>query len=122
MWKIYCHTTAFSSDTNLSGSKHIAATARLTQKDMQGKQSLIGESSATSSSSAPLKFATFATDLCKAFVSADITLFKINNLEVRNFLLKYTQTDPPDESTLRKNYLPKCYEETLKKIRVLCGK
>jgi hypothetical protein len=55
-------------------------------------------------------------------VSADIPLFKINNPEVRNFLLKYTQTDPPDKSTLRKNYLPKCYEKTLKKIRVLCGK
>jgi hypothetical protein len=54
-------------------------------------------------------------------VSADI-LFKINNLEVRNFLLKYAQTDPPDESTCSKNYLPQCYEETLNKIRVLCGK
>jgi hypothetical protein len=55
-------------------------------------------------------------------VSADIPLFKINNREVRNFLLKYTQTDPPDESSLRKHYLPECYEETLNKIRVLCGK
>jgi hypothetical protein len=55
-------------------------------------------------------------------VSADIPLFKINNPEVRNFLLKYTQTDPTDESTLRKKYLPKCYEETLNKIQVLCRK
>jgi hypothetical protein len=55
-------------------------------------------------------------------VSANISLFKINNPEVRNFLLKYTQTDPPDESTLRKNHLPKCYKETMNKIRVLCGK
>jgi hypothetical protein len=55
-------------------------------------------------------------------VSADIPLFKINNPEVMNFLLNYTQTDPSDESILRENYLPKCYEETLNKIRVLCGK
>jgi hypothetical protein len=55
-------------------------------------------------------------------VSADIPLFKINNPEDRNFLLKYTQTDPQEESTLRKNYLPKCYKETLNKIRVLWGK
>jgi hypothetical protein len=56
-------------------------------------------------------------------VSVDIPIFKINNPEVRNFLLKYTQTDPPDESTLRTNYLPtRCYEETLNTIRVLCGK
>jgi hypothetical protein len=107
---------------NLSGSRHIATIAQLKQKDGPGRQSLIGESSATSSSSGPSKFATFATDLCKAFVSADIPLFKINNPEVRNFLLKYTKTDPQNDSTLRKNYLPKCYEETLNKIQVLCRK
>jgi hypothetical protein len=90
---------------HLSGSKHIAAIARLKQKDRPGKQYVIGESSATSSSG-PSKFATFATDLCKAFVSADIPLFKINNREVRNFLLKHTLADPPDESALRKHYLP----------------
>jgi hypothetical protein len=75
----------------LSGSKHVAAIARLKQKDGPGKQSLIGESSAPISSSCPSKFATFATDLCKAFVSADMPLFKRNNPEVGNFLLKYTQ-------------------------------
>jgi hypothetical protein len=107
---------------HLSGSKHTAAIARLKQKDRPGKQSLIGESSAISSSSEPSKFSTSATDLLKAFVSADMPLFKINNPAVRNFLLKYTQRDPPDESTLRKNYLPKCYIETLNKIQVLCRK
>jgi hypothetical protein len=55
-------------------------------------------------------------------VSADIPVSKINNPEVRNFLLKYTQTDPPNESTFRNNYLLRCYEETLNTIRVLCGK
>jgi hypothetical protein len=89
---------------------------------MPGKQSLIGKSSTTSSSSGPSKFATFVTDLCKVFVSTDIPLFKKNSPEVRNFLLKYTQTDPPDETTFRKHYLPKCYKETLNKIRVLCRK
>jgi hypothetical protein len=90
---------------HLSGSKHIATIARLKQKDRPSRQSLNDGSSVTSSSSGPSKFATFVPDLCKAVVLADITLFKINNPEVRNFLLKYTQTDPPDESTLRKNYL-----------------
>jgi hypothetical protein len=61
---------------HLSGSKHIATIARLKQKDRPGRQSLSGESSATSSSSGPSKFATFATDLCKSFVSADIPLLK----------------------------------------------
>jgi hypothetical protein len=40
---------------HISGSKHIAAIARLKQKDRPGKQSLIGESSATSPSSGPTK-------------------------------------------------------------------
>jgi hypothetical protein len=88
---------------HLSGSKHIAAIAQLKQKDSPCKQSLIGESSATSSSSGPSKFATFVKDLCKVFVSADIPLFKINNPEVRNFLLKYTQ----DRSSIQVNFKEK---------------
>jgi hypothetical protein len=86
---------------HLCGSKH--TTVILCFKDQPGMQSLIAESSATCSSSEPSKFVTFATDLCEAFVSAATRLFKINNPEVSNFLLKYTQTDPPDESTLWKN-------------------
>jgi hypothetical protein len=54
-------------------------------------------------------------------VPADITLFKINNPEVRNYLLKYNETSYPDESALRKNCLLECYEETLNKSVVLCG-
>jgi hypothetical protein len=122
MWKIYCRTTAFSSYTTFKWKQHTAAIARLKQKDRPDRQSLIGESSATSSFSGPSRSVTFATDLCKAYVSADIPLFKINNPKHRNFLPKYTQRDLPDESTFRKDYLHKCYEETLNKIRVLCGK
>jgi hypothetical protein len=46
----------------LSGSKHMAAIAQLKQKDWPGRQSLIGESSATSSSG-PSKFVTFVTSV-----------------------------------------------------------
>jgi hypothetical protein len=46
---------------HLSGSKHYATTVRL--KDRPCRQSLIGESSAKSSSSAPSKFTTSATSL-----------------------------------------------------------
>jgi hypothetical protein len=53
----------------LSGSKHTAAVVDLI--DRPGRQFVLGESSATSSFSRPSKF---ATDLCKAFVSADIPL------------------------------------------------
>jgi hypothetical protein len=40
---------------HLSGSKHTTAIARLKQNDRPGKQSVIGETSATSSSSGPSK-------------------------------------------------------------------
>jgi hypothetical protein len=54
---------------HLSGSKHVAAIVRLEQIDRPGRLSLIGESSATSSSSGPFKFATLrqicAKHLCQ---------------------------------------------------------
>jgi hypothetical protein len=49
-----------------SGIKHITATVGL--KDRSHRQFLISESSATSSSSGPSKFSTYAKDLCKDFV------------------------------------------------------
>jgi hypothetical protein len=57
-------------------------------KDRPGRQSLVGESFATSSSLGPSKFAIFVTDLCKEFVSADIRFFKINDPEVKEFPCK----------------------------------
>jgi hypothetical protein len=57
-------------------------------KDRPGGQSYFGESYTISSSSEPSKFVTFATDLCKEFVSADIPILKINYPAVREFLCK----------------------------------
>jgi hypothetical protein len=79
----------------LSGSKHIAAVVRLNNR--AGRQSVIGETHAISSSLGPFKFATFAINPFVEFVSRDIPLFKIDNHENRNFLLKDTETNPPDE-------------------------
>ena len=85
------------------------------------RQILLSESFASSSSSSePSQFVKYSTDMCNAFISADIPLSKISNPIFRGFLQKYTHMDPPDESTLRKYYLPKCYEETINKIRKLC--
>jgi hypothetical protein len=95
---------------HLSGSKHFATVVHL--KDHPHKQSLIGESSATSSSSGPYKFATSVQSICVH----KHTTFQNNNPVISNFLLKYTQTDPPNESTLRNNFLPKCYKEALNRI------
>ncbi|KAG7160353.1 CGG triplet repeat-binding protein 1-like 3, partial [Homarus americanus] len=59
----------------------------------------------------------FNQDLCRALVSADIPLNKLNNKELVSFLEKYTDQKVPSESTLRKNYVPDLYNETLDRLR-----
>jgi hypothetical protein len=56
------------------------------------------------------------TYLSEGSSSTDIPIFKLNISDVRKFLLKDTQMNPSDESTLRKNNLIKCYEETWNRI------
>lgn len=100
---------------HLESKKHIAAASRLSKR-----QAFIGQPIA-SSSGEPSKLSAFSMDLCRAFVSADIPLFKLKNPELRKFLVKYTNFEPPDESTLRKTYLHRCYEQTLQHIRSECA-
>jgi len=65
----------------------------------------------------------FTTDLCEALVSADIPVHKLKNPVFKKFLEKYCQENIPDESTIRKNYLPMMYEKTIDSIRErLAGK
>jgi hypothetical protein len=68
---------------HLNGSKHTVASVGL--KDWPGRQLLISESSVIHST-----FATFVTELYESFMPMSMPLFKINNLEVRNSLLKKT--------------------------------
>ncbi|XP_022166130.1 uncharacterized protein LOC111041895 [Myzus persicae] len=63
------------------------------------------------------KKSTFNKDLCKAMLSANIPLHKINNDDFRLFLETYMKRDIPNESTLRKNYVNEVYSDTLNKIR-----
>ncbi|KAJ4442983.1 hypothetical protein ANN_04631 [Periplaneta americana] len=57
-------------------------------------------------------------DKWRAYMRAAVNLRSVNSREVNRFLTKYIHIDPPDESTLRKNYsyLAKCYQETLQKF------
>jgi hypothetical protein len=97
--KALSHSSVFSLHNIRVKASTLAAVVGLkVQPDIQ---SLIGEPSAVVSSGPP-KFATSVTDPCKASVSsAYFPLFKINNPEVRNFLLKHRPTlaDPPYWST-----------------------
>lgn len=66
---------------------------------------------------APTKQEQFNADLCKAFVSADIPFWKLQNEVFRSFLEKYmVQNRIPDESTIRKNYLPQCFEQFMHNV------
>jgi len=59
----------------------------------------------------------FHEDMCSAFLRSNIPLKKINNKAFLDFLSKYLKHDIPDESTLRKNYVPEIYNKTIQKIR-----
>ena len=53
----------------------------------------------------------FAADLCAALIGANIPIKKANHPKLKGFLLKYCSRNIPDESNLRKKYLPLCYKE-----------
>jgi hypothetical protein len=63
----------------------------------------------------------FFQDISRAFIAADIPLNKLQHPVLREILEKYTKLPIPDESTVRKNYLPKVYLETINKIRKEIG-
>ncbi|KAL4121166.1 hypothetical protein QTP88_013730 [Uroleucon formosanum] len=63
----------------------------------------------------------FNNDLTTFMVANDIPLWKLKNAEFNNFFEKYIKLKLPDESTVRKNYVPLCYEDVLRKIRKEIG-
>jgi hypothetical protein len=69
-----------------------------------------------SSSSTSGSASEFSKDLCKMIVSSNIPLHKAEAASFRKSLEKYTTHPIPTESTLRKNYLASCYDDTINKI------
>lgn len=63
------------------------------------------------------KSSDFFRDLCDALVSAYIPFWALINEKLKNFLEVNCGRSIPDESTLRKNYLSKCYNNILEMIR-----
>lgn len=59
----------------------------------------------------------FNSELCRAFIHADIPISKLENKSLNAFLTKYTGQLIPDESTLRKNNMTEIHQETLNSIR-----
>lgn len=54
-------------------------------------------------------------------VANDIPLWKLQNPEFKLFFEKYIKLKLPNESTLRRNYVPLCYDDVLRKIRKEIG-
>jgi len=90
--------------------------ARRENREKEKQQLISNTIQSTASTSATSKKSQFSTDLCQAFVSANIPIWKLTNSNLRNFLEKYTNETIPSESTIRKNYVGDCYEETMKRI------
>lgn len=57
------------------------------------------------------------SDLCEAFTAANILLHKLHNPVLKGFLAKYTKRHIPDDSALRKNYIPGCYNKIMSSIQ-----
>jgi hypothetical protein len=82
----------------------------------ESRQRLLFEKSHSSSSVMGSAYE-FSKDLCKMIVSSNIPSIKVEAANFRKLLEKYTTHPNPTESTLRKNYLASCYEDTVNKIR-----
>ena len=63
------------------------------------------------------KSSDFHINFCEVLVSVNIPYSKLNNAKLKSFLELHFGRPIPDESTLRKNYLPKCYDDTISNIR-----
>jgi hypothetical protein len=66
------------------------------------------------------KSSDFFRNLCDALVSANIPFWALNNEKLKRFLEVNCGRSIPDESTLRKNYLSKCYNSTVHWCRSEC--
>ena len=100
----------FNVSQHIKSDKHIKGLARYeNQINRKQQQLLIATSNISKKSS-------FNKDLCKAFISVNIPLNKLENPKFKTFLEVYTKNDFPSESTLRKGYVNDIYNETMDKI------
>lgn len=63
----------------------------------------------------------FSLDLCRAFLAADILLWKLHNTIFNTFLQKYTGKHIPNQSTTLKKCVSVLYNEIIDRIRKEIG-
>jgi len=101
----------FAVQQQLSRDKHINEVERSKlQNEKNNTQSFITDVPSRSE---------YFLDLTHTFLSCNIPLNKFVNRAFSKFLEKYTNKQMPDRSTLRKNYVSICYDETIQMIRSL---
>jgi len=98
----------FTVNQHLKTAKHLRAVNRLKTNAIKTNQNLVSNAICG-------KHSVFNEDLCKMMLSANIPLSKLNNKFLSEFLIKYTNKDIPNESTLRKNYVTDIYKKKNRK-------
>ena len=88
-------------DQHLKTAIHVKNLARF--KNRPSRQMLLNEATATPSP--------FFQDLCETFLAAGLPWTKLNHPKMQEFFEKHTERTIPDESTLRKNYLPRVFSK-----------
>lgn len=108
-------------DTRFQVTQHLKTAKHLKNVSLKksAKQCILKvnpSNEATCSTSGP-QISNFNMELCEAFTSADIPLFKLEHPKLRSFLETHIKQTVPHESTLRKHYVPLIYEKTVQEIR-----
>lgn len=101
----------FTVQQHVGRDKHVRGIQNISKR--KTSQMLLAQNASTSKGTS----SKFYQDLCEVLVSANIPIWKLNNRKLRDFLERHTGHSIPDESTLRKNYIPHCYDETMRRIR-----
>ena len=87
------------------------------KKKRNATQSQLEDALAGPSSAKKSRANELGKELCEAMLSANIPFSKLDNPRYRDFLEKRIGMAMPDESTLRKTYLPECFEDAIEVIR-----
>lgn len=104
----YC-STYVNSDRRSLVLQHINTTKHQRLSNRSSSQPLIKET--------VNKQQVFCNDIASMLVEADIPVSKLDHPAVRQFFAKYVQHNLPSESTIRKNYIPKLYDEKVQEMR-----
>ena len=100
-------------DQHVSGAKHVKLATKRGETASQSVQQLVPFLEASG------KRSEFAMDLCNAFLAADIPLRKLDTLELKEFLERWTKKEVPSPVTLRLNSLKAVYDRKIDSIRQL---